>query len=92
MSTVQWSSSVRFLTLALVFGCGWMAGSSRLQADDREPTPTRDFAIRVDRAYLGGQSVRLWGLRSEPGGRGYKRCRQGADQRALAGQPRRPVP
>lgn len=28
-----------------------------------EPQPTREFAIRHDRAYLGGEEVKLWGLR-----------------------------
>ena len=27
------------------------------------PTATREFEIRSDRAYLGGQPVNLWGLR-----------------------------
>jgi len=27
------------------------------------PAPTREFAIRNDRAYLGGQEVELWGIR-----------------------------
>ncbi len=30
---------------------------------DEDPTPTREFAIRGERAYLGGEPVRLWGVR-----------------------------
>ena len=33
-------------------------------AQDNPPTPTREFEIRGDRAFLGGQEFDLWGLRS----------------------------
>jgi hypothetical protein len=47
-----------------------VARATRLAAPDRGaagndagPQPTREFAIRGDRAYLGGNEVDLWGLR-----------------------------
>lgn len=42
----------------LVLAIGW----TRLGAAT-EPSPTREFQIRNDRAFLGGVEVRLWGLR-----------------------------
>ncbi|MBN1910377.1 MAG: hypothetical protein JW818_11600 [Pirellulales bacterium] len=51
--------------LAAVLG-GWfvVAGTARSAlAKDTSPTATKEFEIRNDRAWLGGQQVELWGLR-----------------------------
>jgi hypothetical protein len=39
---------------------GWSDSETLPRADS---APTREFAIKADRAYLGGQPVELWGLR-----------------------------
>jgi hypothetical protein len=49
---------VRFAALA-VLGC--LCVRAAPAADP--PQPTREFEVRGDRAYLGGQPVKLWGLR-----------------------------
>lgn len=50
--SLQTLLSLSVVALALP---GWASADS--------PTPTREFEIRNDRAYLGGQPVELWGLR-----------------------------
>ncbi len=45
------------LVLAVLAACSCLA----VAAD--APPATREFEIRNDRAYLGGQPVDLWGLR-----------------------------
>jgi hypothetical protein len=42
--------------------CVILLGQCQIAAAD-DPAPTKEFEIRADRAYLGGQRVDLWGLR-----------------------------
>lgn len=52
------SSGLRALVLGTCLGALLVTAS---RADT--PAPTREFEIRNDRAFLGGQQVQLWGLR-----------------------------
>jgi tripartite-type tricarboxylate transporter receptor subunit TctC len=56
----RWSEVVRVSGTKLIALPKGM-GAERIPA---VPTPTRVFEVRNNRAYLGGQEVKLWGLRS----------------------------
>lgn len=50
------------LLSALLAVTALASGSARAQQGD--PAPTREFEIRDDRAFLGGQPFEMWGIRS----------------------------
>jgi hypothetical protein len=56
-------------TIGIVLTALVLSGTSGVamgqgQSQDQKKAPTREFEIRNDRAYLGGQPIRLWGVRS----------------------------
>jgi hypothetical protein len=56
-------------TIGIVLTALLLSGTSGVamgqgQSQDQKKAPTREFEIRNDRAYLGGQPIRLWGARS----------------------------
>src|SRR4051812_20231388 len=54
------------MAIALI-AIAWVCSVARVVAqgpNEEPPKPTKEFEIRNDRPYLGGQPIRLWGVRS----------------------------
>lgn len=62
MTRLPGVSQVAFAMLLLMAASPMMA-AERLDRYPDPPTPTREFEVRGNSAYLGGKPVRLWGLR-----------------------------
>jgi hypothetical protein len=61
MTRLRWSA-----TIALMAITGAHAASPAVAQEPNQPAPqaTKEFEIRNDRSYLGGQPIRIWGVRS----------------------------